>query len=51
MRQHRRCELEASGGITLETIGAIAGTGIDRISAGALTHSAEWFNVAVDWIR
>ena len=44
-------ELEASGGITLETIGAIAGTGIDRISAGALTHSADWFNVAVDWIR
>lgn len=44
-------ELEASGGITLETIGAIAASGVERISAGALTHSAEWFDVALDWIR
>jgi nicotinate-nucleotide pyrophosphorylase (carboxylating) len=35
-----RAELEASGGVTLETLGAIAGTGVDFISAGALTHSA-----------
>lgn len=33
-------ELEASGGITLETIGKIAETGVDYISCGALTHSA-----------
>jgi nicotinate-nucleotide pyrophosphorylase (carboxylating) len=35
-----RAELEASGGVTLETVGAIAGTGVDFISVGALTHSA-----------
>jgi nicotinate-nucleotide pyrophosphorylase (carboxylating) len=34
-----RAELEASGGITLETIRAVAETGVDRISVGALTHS------------
>jgi len=35
-----RVELEASGGFTLETIGEVAGTGVDFISVGALTHSA-----------
>ena len=33
-------ELEASGGITLETVREIAGTGVDFVSVGALTHSA-----------
>lgn len=33
-------ELEASGGVTLETVAAIARTGVERISVGALTHSA-----------
>jgi nicotinate-nucleotide pyrophosphorylase (carboxylating) len=32
--------LEASGGVTLDTVGAVAATGVDRISVGALTHSA-----------
>jgi nicotinate-nucleotide pyrophosphorylase (carboxylating) len=32
--------VEASGGVTLETVAAIAHTGVDRISVGALTHSA-----------
>ena len=32
--------LEASGGVTLESLGEIARTGVDRISVGALTHSA-----------
>ena len=32
--------LEASGGVTLKTIRAIARTGVDRVSVGALTHSA-----------
>jgi nicotinate-nucleotide pyrophosphorylase (carboxylating) len=32
--------LEASGGVSLETVGAIAATGVDFISVGALTHSA-----------
>jgi nicotinate-nucleotide pyrophosphorylase (carboxylating) len=35
-----RAELEASGGVTLETLRAIAGTGVQFISVGALTHSA-----------
>ncbi|MFN2433495.1 MAG: carboxylating nicotinate-nucleotide diphosphorylase [Gemmatimonadota bacterium] len=32
--------LEASGGVTLETVGAVAAAGVDRISVGALTHGA-----------
>jgi nicotinate-nucleotide pyrophosphorylase (carboxylating) len=35
-----RAELEASGGVTLQTLRAIADTGIDWVSMGALTHSA-----------
>ena len=35
-----RAELEASGGATLDTLRAIAGTGVDFISVGSLTHSA-----------
>ncbi|MDQ3623213.1 MAG: carboxylating nicotinate-nucleotide diphosphorylase [Verrucomicrobiota bacterium] len=35
-----RLEFEASGGVTLETVRAIASTGVDFISIGALTHSA-----------
>ena len=33
-------ELEASGGVTLDTVGEIAATGVDFVSVGALTHSA-----------
>jgi nicotinate-nucleotide pyrophosphorylase (carboxylating) len=40
--------LESSGGITLETIGARARSGVDRISVGALTHSAVALDVAFD---
>jgi nicotinate-nucleotide pyrophosphorylase (carboxylating) len=35
-----RAELEASGGVTLRTLGEIAATGVDFVSVGALTHSA-----------
>lgn len=42
-------ELEASGGVNLQTIRGIALTGVDRISVGALTHSATWFDVGLDW--
>ena len=35
-----RAELEASGGVTLETVREIAETGVDYVSVGALTHSA-----------
>ena len=40
--------LEASGGVTLESIAAIAATGVDYVSSGALTHSAPNFDVALD---
>lgn len=43
--------LEASGGVNLETVGPIARTGVDRISVGALTHSAPALDLAFDWIR
>lgn len=42
-------ELEASGGVSLETIAAIAATGVDRISVGALTHSAKCLDIGLDW--
>ncbi|MBI1370631.1 MAG: carboxylating nicotinate-nucleotide diphosphorylase [Planctomycetes bacterium] len=41
-------ELEASGGVNLDTVGAIAGTGVDRISVGALTHSAPALDIGLD---
>jgi len=40
--------LEASGGVTLETVAKIAETGVDVISIGALTHSAPSLDVALD---
>jgi nicotinate-nucleotide pyrophosphorylase (carboxylating) len=43
-------ELEASGGVTLSSARNIAETGVDRISVGAITHSAPWLNVALDWV-
>jgi nicotinate-nucleotide pyrophosphorylase (carboxylating) len=36
----KRCKLEASGGVSLTTVAAIAATGVDAISIGGLTHSA-----------
>lgn len=43
-----KLSLEASGGITLETIRPIAETGIDRISTGAITHSAPALDISLD---
>lgn len=43
-----RAVLEASGGITLENVRAYAKTGVDRISIGALTHSAPCADVALE---
>ncbi|HZW08056.1 MAG TPA: carboxylating nicotinate-nucleotide diphosphorylase, partial [Phycisphaerales bacterium] len=43
-----RVELEASGGVTLESIGAVAGTGVDRVSTGSLTHGAVWVDFGMD---
>ena len=41
--------LEASGGITLENIREVAGSGVDGISSGALTHSAASADIGFDW--
>ena len=43
-----RARLEASGGITLENVRAIAETGVDEISIGALTHSARSLDVSLE---
>jgi nicotinate-nucleotide pyrophosphorylase (carboxylating) len=43
-----RARLEASGGVTLDTIRAIAETGVDEISVGALTHSAPSLDVSLE---
>lgn len=41
--------LEASGGVTLESIREIAETGVERISVGGLTHSAASLDLGLDW--
>lgn len=43
-----KSKLEASGGVNLETVRAIAETGVDAISVGALTHSAPALDIALD---
>src|SRR5439155_15536192 len=45
-----RVLLEASGGVTLATVRAIAETGVDRVSVGALTHSAPALDIALDYL-
>ena len=43
-----RATVEASGGITLDTIADVAATGVDVISVGALTHSVRALDLALD---
>lgn len=43
----REVELEASGGIRLETVAAFAATGVERLSIGALTHSVQALDLAL----
>jgi nicotinate-nucleotide pyrophosphorylase (carboxylating) len=43
-----RTLLEASGGVTLESVAEIAATGVDLISVGALTHSAPALDISLD---
>jgi nicotinate-nucleotide pyrophosphorylase (carboxylating) len=43
-----RALLEASGGVMLESVAAIAATGVHLISVGALTHSASRFDISLD---
>lgn len=49
-KKSERPLLEASGGVTLETLAAIAETGVDRISVGALTHSVKVFDMSLEII-
>ena len=46
----RKVLLEASGGVTLDTLDAIAGTGVDFISVGAITHSAKAADIGLDFL-
>jgi nicotinate-nucleotide pyrophosphorylase (carboxylating) len=43
-----KTDLEASGGITLETVHSVAVTGVDRIAIGAITHSAPALDIGLD---
>lgn len=45
-----RALVEASGGVTVATVAAIAATGVDIISSGALTHSAPSCDIGMDWV-
>ena len=44
-----RAVVEASGGVTLQTVRPIAETGVDWISVGALTHSAKALDLGLDF--
>lgn len=44
-----RFYLEASGGVTLETVAGIAASGVNGVSVGALTHSAPAADIGLDW--
>jgi nicotinate-nucleotide pyrophosphorylase (carboxylating) len=46
---NRRAKTEASGGVNLSSVRAIAETGVDYISVGALTHSARAVDIALDF--
>lgn len=43
-----KCKVEASGGVNLDTVKAIAETGIDYISVGALTHSVKALDISLE---
>lgn len=43
-----RARVEASGGVTLETARAVAETGVDALSAGAITHAAPWIDLSLE---
>jgi len=43
-----RVELEASGGVTLETVRSIASTGVERIAVGAITHSVSALDISLE---
>ncbi|MEE1620796.1 carboxylating nicotinate-nucleotide diphosphorylase [Zafaria sp. J156] len=45
-----RCLVEASGNVSVETVAAIAATGVDVISAGSITHSVRSLDLGLDWV-
>jgi nicotinate-nucleotide pyrophosphorylase (carboxylating) len=45
----KRAKTEASGGVTLETVAAIAQTGVDFVSVGRITQSAPAVDIGLDW--
>lgn len=47
----RKVLLEASGGLTLATAGAVGATGVDYVSVGGLTHSAPILDIGLDYVR
>ena len=47
-RSNKKVELEASGGVTIETVRSIALTGVERIAVGAITHSAPALDIGLD---
>jgi nicotinate-nucleotide pyrophosphorylase (carboxylating) len=47
---HHSVEVEASGGVTLQTVRAIADTGVDFISVGALTHSPKALDISLELV-
>jgi nicotinate-nucleotide pyrophosphorylase (carboxylating) len=51
LRGDRAVQFEASGGVNLQTVSAIAATGVDFISVGALTHSAPAVDFSLDLAR
>lgn len=46
-----RAKTEASGNVTLDNIRAVAETGVDIISLGALTHSVTAFDISMKWSK
>ena len=51
LREGDKPELEASGGVNLDTVGEIAQTGVDFISVGALTHSATALDLSFEFLE
>ncbi|HEX6261931.1 MAG TPA: carboxylating nicotinate-nucleotide diphosphorylase, partial [Actinomycetota bacterium] len=43
-----RAQLEASGGVTLENARAVAETGVDALSSGAITHGGSWLDLSLE---
>jgi|688.fasta_scaffold76353_5 nicotinate-nucleotide pyrophosphorylase (carboxylating) len=48
-QKNSNCRIEASGGVSLESVAAIAATGVDTISVGRITHSASCLNLTLDF--